>query len=380
MTQASALGLISADAHANEPRDLWSRNLPRAMRDQAMRGLQEKDDGGWEVILDQGHMGRSDESEEQRLAVNDARNRFAVMRDEGTIGECVFPTIGLYVWMLKDPEGGKYSCRIYNEWIGEQLQSVSQRFCCAGLIPTWRLEDAVEEVANVAASGLRAVMLPTVPSNVLTKQGAVSWPNWNHPSWEPLWEAIEDTGLPIVMHQGTGHDMIWYRGPGATIANVIATQSMAPRTATLLATSGTLARHPALHFVFVEYNAGWLGWAMETVDNYNVAFSTLPTLESGRDRLYPELEESPSFYMRRQIHATFQDDHTCIRNIEQSGTDSLMWGNDYPHPEGTYPKSREIVDRLAVPLDQTARRKIFRDNAATVFGFDDEVLATPVPG
>src|SRR5262249_56909827 len=206
--------------------------------------------------------------------------------------------IGLNVWMLKDADGGKFSCRIYNEWIHGQLQVQSPRFCCAGLVPTWRLEDALEEIRFIADLGLRAVMLPTVPDNALTKQGGVSWPNWSHGDWEPLWRAIEETGLPVVMHQGTGHDMIWYRGPGATIANLIATQSIAPRTATLLATSGVLDRHPGLHFVFVEYNAGWLAWTMETADYYNDAFTRLPPLDTGRERLYPRLSEPPSFYIK----------------------------------------------------------------------------------
>src|SRR4051794_4264776 len=209
--QASTIGLISADSHVNEPRGLWFDNLPSRLRDQAMRGIEAKDDGGWEIVLDGQHIGKAGDTEEERLAVLEPKNRFEVMRSEGVIGECIFPTIGLFVWMLKDPEGGKYSCRIYNEWVNSQLGSQSPRFCCAGLIPTWNIDDAIAEVHFVAESGLRAVMLPTVPSNVLTKQDAVSWPNWNHRNWEPLWSAIEETGLPIVMHQGTGHDMIWYR-------------------------------------------------------------------------------------------------------------------------------------------------------------------------
>jgi predicted TIM-barrel fold metal-dependent hydrolase len=378
MAQASTIGMISADSHVNEPRDLWSANLPRKMRDNAMWGIQARDDGGWEVVLADDQVGDIVESEEERLAVTIPANRFKVMRTEGVIAECIFPTIGLYVWMLRDPLVGKYSCRIYNEWINGQLQQQSPRFCCAGLVPAWNRDDAVEEVQFAASSGLRAVMLPAVPASQLTKQGAVSWPNWNSPEWEALWSAIEETGLPIVMHQGTGHDMIWYRGPGATIANVISTQSIAPRTATLLATSGVLERHPNLHFVFVEFNAGWLGWTMETVDYYNDAFTGLPPARHGHDRLYPKLPEKPSHYMRRQIHATFQDDQTCIRNVGWSGADSLMWGNDYPHPEGTFPHSRNIVDRLAEDLNVGDVDKIFRKNAAEIFRFEETVLNTPV--
>ena len=43
----------------------------------------------------------------------------------------------------------------------------------------------------------------------------VGTPEWNLPVWEPLWAAIQETGIPAVMHQGTGHDMIFYRGWGS---------------------------------------------------------------------------------------------------------------------------------------------------------------------
>jgi len=188
------------------------------------------------------------------MIIADPEHRYEIMREEGIIAECIYPTIALYVWMLEDPDVGAASCRVYNEWIADGLAR-SPRFKCAGLVPTWRIEDAVAEVRFIAEAGLGSIMLP-----------AVAAPDWNHRDWNPLWKAIEETNLPVVIHQGTGHSMFFYRGPGAGVANLLATQSMAPRMAGLLATSGVLAYHPDLHFVFVEYNIGWLGWAMQTLD------------------------------------------------------------------------------------------------------------------
>ena len=44
--------------------------------------------------------------------------------------------------------------------------------------------------------------------------------------------------------------------------------------------------------------------------------------------------------LRRQVHATFQDDPVGIANVAYTGSDALIWGSDYPHEEGTYPNSR----------------------------------------
>jgi predicted TIM-barrel fold metal-dependent hydrolase len=175
-----------------------------------------------------------------------------------------------------------------------------------------------------------------------------------------------------VMHQGTGHDMLFYRGRGASVANLLATQSMAPRTAGLLATSGVLADHPNLHFVFVECNCSWMPWAMETLDHYFVAF------QGYEDWVKPLLPELPSFYFRRQIHATFQIDQAAIDGAAHLGAEAMLWGSDYPHMEGTYPKSRESVVRQFASLSPDTAADIGGRTAEKLFRFDAGVLTTPV--
>lgn len=365
MPVAADLPLISGDSHVEEPRDLWRDHLPTSMRAQAMRGIQAGDDGNWELLLEGHQADQQAASEAERLRTTDPAHRYAVMREEGIAGECIYPTIGLYVWMLTDPDGGAASCRVYNEWIADRLGD-DPRLKCAGLVPTWRLDDAITEVARIADAGLGSIMVP-----------AVAAPEWNHPSWDRLWSAIEETGLPAVMHQGTGHSMYFYRGPGAGVSNLLATQSMAPRAAALLATSGVLAAHPSLHVVFVEFNAGWLGWAMQTLDYYTEAFGRYGATPDGKRWVNPELPEPPSFYLRRQVHATFQDDPVGINNIASTGADALIWGSDYPHEEGTYPHSRATVTRLAEPLHAGIAAQVFRDNAARLFHFADDVVHAP---
>jgi predicted TIM-barrel fold metal-dependent hydrolase len=146
----------------------------------------------------------------------------------------------------------------------------------------------------------------------------------------------------------------------------------------MLACSGVLDRHPELQIVFVEFNVGWLAWTMETADFYTESFARYGMSRYNRPWITPTLPEPPSYYLRRQVHATFQYDSVGLHNIERTGAGALMWGNDYPHEEGTYPNSQELIKRLAEPLDDEQIAKVFRDNAARVFGFSDEVLATPV--
>jgi predicted TIM-barrel fold metal-dependent hydrolase len=362
---ASSLPLISADSHVNEPRLLWWDALPESMRGAAPARIRPTEEGAWEM----GKHSETDKTQAQidrdnemsRMEVNDLAYRLKIMAADGLNGECVFPTIGLYIWDLEDAELGQACCEIYNDWIYDTIESKSDRHRCSGLIPTWNIEQAVKEVRRIAPMGL----YPMLPVRGVPHE-------YNHKYWEPLWDAIEETGQPIVLHQGTGHDMLFYRGPGAAVSNLLATQSMAPRSAGLLSTSGVLERHPGLHFVFVETNAAWISWAMDTLDFYYDSF------QEYAGWVKPILPEKPSHYIREQIHGTFQWDPTGVNNINRTGVKPLMWGSDYPHAEGTYPHSRKIVVELCEPLDEADARAMVGGTAVDLFGFDREAVSTPV--
>ena len=360
--RAADLPKISADAHIDEPHDLWYARMAPSLRDKAPRRIQANKDGGWSLVVDGNPLGwdMSQEAAEQQDAERIAAAAPAVRRDmmrvDGLCGEIVFPTIGLYVYNITDPVVGRVACEIYNDWMREQLGG-DPRIKLAMMLPTWDITMAIAEVERVAADDdVGGLLLPLVGT-----------PEWNMPEWEPLWAVIADTGKSAVMHQGTGHDMIFYRGWGSPTANLLATQSLAPRATALLSCSGVLERHPDLHVVLVEVNAGWLAWTMSTLDNYH------------RDHAHwskPELREPPSVSIKRQIHATFQDDPVAINNLSLTGPDCLLWGNDYPHPESTYPNSDKILDELLKDVSADDAAAIVATNAVRRFGFDEAVLAS----
>jgi predicted TIM-barrel fold metal-dependent hydrolase len=360
------LRLISADSHINEPHDLWYARLPADLRDRAPRRIRQDTNGAWELVIDGRPLGWAELSAEDAARQEATREaeasldvRLDMMRIDGIAAEIIYPTIGLYVWNLEDPTLGRACCREYNDWLYEHLGNASDRVKLAGMVPDWSVADAIDEVQRNAARGFAGHLLPIVGT-----------PEWNHKSWEPLWDAIDETGLPVAMHQGTGHDMLWYRGPGSATANLFATQSMAPRAVTLLAASGVLERHPSLHFVFVEVNAGWLAWTMSTTDEYYRAHAHWSK---------PKLAELPSFYMRRQVHATFQNDPVAISNRSFTGLDALMWGNDYPHPESTYPRSREVLAELLRDVTPAEAVAITSGSVTAVFGFEPEPYDSRAP-
>jgi predicted TIM-barrel fold metal-dependent hydrolase len=375
MTDPDELPLISADSHIEEPDGFFHDALPASMRDGLPEGMRPAADiasefgdrigakGATDAKGSKSHAtGRSTHEGISKGRSNHAEGRFEVLREDEIRGECIFPSRALSVWNTDDADLGRACCEIYNDWIADTLESRSPRFRCAGLIPTWRVDEAIAEVERIGGLGLAAAMLPLVGT-----------PDCNRREWTPLWEAIQDSGMPVVMHQGTGHDMLFYRSRGAAVANLLATQSMAPRTAGLLAMSGALAEHPDLHFVFVETNAAWIAWAMTTLDFYYESF------QEYEGWVRPILPEKPSYYLARQVHGTFQVDPVAVTALPHTGPGPLLWGSDFPHAEGTYPRSREVVRELFGAIDSDDAARIVGGNAAELFHFEPDVLATPVP-
>jgi predicted TIM-barrel fold metal-dependent hydrolase len=365
----AALPKVSADAHVNEPHDLWSERLPEGLREAAPQRIQSQEDGGWRLIvngeedlsggrLPSAQLATPEEIEEnrQREANASIEVRLSMMREDGLHAEMVYPTIGLYVYGVQRPEVGIASCRVYNDWIHERLGDDCPRVRYAALVPNWDTDSAIAEIRRVAGwCGVAGLMLPLVAE-----------PAWNDSHWEPVWQTIAETGLPIVMHQGTGHSMLFFRGWGSPTANLLATQSMAPWTAALLSCGGVLERHPDLHVALVEVNAGWMAWTMSTLDEYFLAHKA--ALKK------PHLPELPSHYLRRQVHATFQRDPVAIAARGFTGVDCLMWGNDFPHAEGTYPHSNKVLTDLLDGTSVEQAAQITGLNALRVFGFEPKVL------
>ena len=57
------------------------------------------------------------------------------------------------------------------------------------------------------------------------------------------------------------------------------------------------------------------------------------------------------------------------------GVDALLWGNDFPHPEGTWPHTRQSIRDAFVDVPQNEARRMLGENAAGLYRFDTDKLA-----
>jgi len=136
-------------------------------------------------------------------------------------------------------------------------------------------------------------------------------------------------------------------------------------------TNGVLDRHPGLRVVLTECFAGWLAWTLDFLDwAWSSRYQKLRD-NAGSLRFTPAHSDQapPSYYITRQISATFMWDPVAIKNRDITGLDCLMWGNDYPHNEGAYPDSQEWVQKTFAGVPESEIDYIVRENAIRVFGF-----------
>ena len=86
---------------------------------------------------------------------------------------------------------------------------------------------------------------------------------------------------------------------------------------------------------------------------------------------FPKLKQLPSDYLKTQCYATFMEDPVGLSLAEEFGyTDSMLWSNDYPHQEGSWPHSAEAIERQMGQLSEESRVKVLGETGKRLFGFD----------
>jgi predicted TIM-barrel fold metal-dependent hydrolase len=357
--------IVSADAHANEPADLWATRIEPKYRERVPRVIVDAEGVKWRVS--EGHRPdrlRTDtlegEDRLRNLSGADPEQRLRDMDRDGIDAEVIFPNKGLGMWATPDPVFAMAQCRVYNEWAWETFARYNDRMSPAAAIATGDLEGSIAEVKRVARLGFRALTLPCKP---IWGGHDVEHPNYNLPLFDPLWAVIQDANLPITFHVSTGRDPRAARGNGGAVINYVS-HSLSPTIEPVanLCASGVLSRFPRLRFATIEAGIGWVAWLLDAMD------------EAYRKHHFwvrPKLGKLPSEYFREHGCASFQEDPAGLALAEPMNlTDCFMWGNDYPHHEGTWPHSAEAIERTMGGLTDDSRARILGLNAVRFFGFD----------
>jgi uncharacterized protein len=273
---------------------------------------------------------------------------------DGVQGEVLYGILGSTI-RLNDEEAATEMLRIYNEWLAGFCRSHPDRYAGLACIPSHNTDDAVTEIRRVAREGaLRGLDIAhrhTMPA---------LWDPW----WNPVWDAAAEVALPVHFHT-IGHGLPDVSkvppkaGRAAFAATITSFQMYMGEVLMAMIFAGVLEHHPNLKLVIGESGIGWLPYILDRMDlEWEDQFQDL------------DLKMKPSEYWRRQCFATYQSDRIGIKMLDEIGEDNIMWGSDFPHPDGVWPDSQDYIRRELGHLPPHVRHKIICGNAARLYGFE----------
>ena len=87
----------------------------------------------------------------------------------------------------------------------------------------------------------------------------------------------------------------------------------------------------------------------------------------------PELQRKPSDYFNDHVYVTFQDDWSAFRMAEAGliQPDRLLWANDYPHSDSTWPYSQGMLAEQTADLPADTTAKILGGNTVELYKLHD---------
>ena len=371
--------IISSDSHVFEPADLWTSGVEAKFKDRAPHVVRRAEDNTdwWWCDGVKGLSGGSGGSQAGKRFVPEERDSLTFgdtmenvrpgayipeehLKDldlDGIDADVLYPTQGLFLYSIPDSGLLTALCKAYNDWIAEFCLPFPQRIKGIAMINVDDVTESVREMTRCAKLGLSGALVTVYP---LEERA------YDSPEYEPLWAAAQDLALPLSLHIATnrpapGSPLVDLEAvPTAFLTNVDHWVRMSLAN---MIFSGVFERYPKLQVGSVEQELGWAPHFLERMD-YN--FIQRPA--TGGRRKFKE-DMLPSDYFRRNVFLSFQEDALGIRDRHLIGVDNILWGSDYPHPECTFPRSREVLATVLADCTEAEKVKIVGGNAARIYHF-----------
>jgi predicted TIM-barrel fold metal-dependent hydrolase len=310
----------------------------------------------------------------------DSERRWRDMESDGVVAEVIFPNtippfFPSFVLFAPPPTADDYPRRLagiraHNRWLADFVAECPDRRAGIGQIFVNDLDDAIADARWIKEHGLRGgVLLPNFGPDI-------TWLKpYFDPSYDPLWAALQELDLPINVHGGTGTPIYGdLHGVGGLIQLSEAT-FFSQRPLVHLLLGGMFERFPRLKFVITELGCHWAPGLLHRLDDIvrNLKSQATGELRFAEGTVTPLL---PSEYFGRNCWlGVSQPRVSDIEAARLLGPDRIMWGNDYPHDEGTFPFTRETLRQVFAGASASELRAVLAENAAALYGFDLGALA-----
>jgi predicted TIM-barrel fold metal-dependent hydrolase len=306
----------------------------------------------------------------------DSDMRLEVIDADGVTAEVLFPDgiternappfgagLGLRPYGV-DPDLQWAGARAHNRWIAEFCAAAPARRIGLAIVPMlYDVDAAVREVVWAHEHGLQGILIPA-----LTGDHAP----YNHPKYYPVWRACEERGMVVHNHSGPAPDYD-FSLPGAMGVFLVEFAWWAARPMWHLIFGGVFELFPKLKYCLTEVSEFWVPHTLELMDVRASVKHTSGKLGDFRSNLTMK----PSDYFRRNCwlsaSALFDEGSTAVRH--DIGMSRIMWGTDFPHPEGSWPRTREKMKQYLTGIPEVELTQLLGSNAVTCYDLDVSKLA-----
>jgi predicted TIM-barrel fold metal-dependent hydrolase len=372
--------VISSDCHAGLPPEQYRDYLDpkyREIFDVALPiQIAETKKAAAKFLVDEVNAEWRKGRERELSGAWDHEERTKVLDGDGVAGEIIFPD-GI-TEMNMPPFGAGLSlptegidaelqwagARAHNRWLAEFCQMAPERRAGVAITPIlWDVEEALKEIRWARANGLRGVLIPSMWGKLDA---------YHHPKYEPIWAACEALDLVIHLHSGAAPMQDYDEHLGMMGIYITEVVWWSARPLWFLIWGGVFERHPTLKFAITESTTIWVPETLKLMDQRYTETHYSAKLGDYRSHL----SRLPSEYFERNVFLGA----SCMprREVEmrhEIGLENIMWGTDYPHPEGTWPVTRDQMVESFHGVPEAELAAMLGGNAARVYGFDTEKLA-----
>ena len=285
----------------------------------------------------------------------------------------IIPTdIDTYPW-LQNAMGARAFCKAYNEWAYEYTLADPKRLFFAAMLPMQNPRYAADEVYRVAEKGCRVALVRPIDA-------MGDYPL--QPKYEPVWQAMADTGVVYGMHpfpaggnlkppgyaeQHSSAELIRRTVstsdiPHSLLSNVQNFQAEASLWVTLVLMSGFFERYPTINAAVFEASSTWLSFLLDECDKAYKLYRN--------ERQLPPLKRLPSETFFQHCITGFEGDEAPPSRFPEFYRDILAWSSDVYHHDGDDAwRAIEMMQQCDLPVDDQARflggnaRRLYRIEA-----------------
>jgi predicted TIM-barrel fold metal-dependent hydrolase len=395
--------IVSGDSHAGVPKDLWSEYLPSEFHDLLPSLRKDNEIYPMAIYLIAAKKGIEGLPEhvvahrDEWHGLYDPVLRLADMDREGIAAELIYLGDSRLGDMFHNVTGRDYGldaweagAKGWNRWAADTFGFAMDRFLVTGAVgPCVDMDASVAEVHWIADHDFTAIYAPGYMRHA-------DMPSLADPYWDPYWNALEARGIAVVVHAGFGTeigkafpqvermytDVAQAAGSEAredmlAHADAVSDESLqfffefvnrnldSRRPMWQMMFGGVFDRHPGLRLMLTEIRHDWLPATLRHLDRvYDEHRGDVPAQRKPSEYWASNCLTGASFIHKAEVEMR-----------DEVGVETILFGRDYPHPESTWPHTKEWLRDAFAGVPEREVRLMLGENAIRFFDLDRDRLA-----